>query len=159
MALPAFNPSLSSDLTPDERIGTTFRLMKLAGLWRTALDRALRPHGMSIATMRPLAYLTMMPDGVSQRALASAMNTDGSTLVRVLDMLEKSGWVERRQEPDNRRKNRLYLTQAGRLKGQAFEAVAADVEAALMGELAHEKADFNALCDQVLAGAERLVSL
>lgn len=53
----------------------------------------LRAEGMSMAMMRPLAYLMMLPDRVSQRTLAHAMNTDSSALVRVLDLLEGEGWL------------------------------------------------------------------
>ena len=62
--LPALNDSAFSSMA------LTFRVMRLAAVWRTRLERALRPHGMTVAVMRPLAYLMMMPEGATQRDLA-----------------------------------------------------------------------------------------
>ena len=110
----------------------TFLTMRLANTWRLVLDRALRPDGMSMAMMRPLAYLMMLPDGVSQRALAHAMNTDSSALVRVLDLLEDEGLVERRPDPADRRAKTLHLTTRGMRKCAALHQTCAGMEARVL---------------------------
>ncbi|WP_408885652.1 MarR family winged helix-turn-helix transcriptional regulator [Komagataeibacter xylinus] len=111
----------------------TFLTMRLANTWRLVLDRALRVEGMSMAMMRPLAYLMMLPDGVSQRALAHAMNTDSSALVRVLDLLEDEGLVERRPDPADRRAKTLHLTARGTRKCAALHQICAGMEARVLG--------------------------
>ncbi|MBV1830175.1 MarR family transcriptional regulator [Komagataeibacter melomenusus] len=111
----------------------TFLTMRLANTWRLVLDRALRPEGMSMAMMRPLAYLMMLPDGVSQRALAHAMNTDSSALVRVLDLLEEEGLIERRPDPADRRAKTLHLTARGTRKCAALHHTCAGMEARVLG--------------------------
>ncbi|WP_034959967.1 MarR family winged helix-turn-helix transcriptional regulator [Komagataeibacter kakiaceti] len=113
----------------------TFLTMRLANTWRLLLDRALRTEGMSLAMMRPLAYLMMLPTGVSQRALADAMNTDSSALVRVLDLLEEEGLVERRPDHDDRRAKCLVLTRRGRQKCAALHHICAAMEARVLGGL------------------------
>lgn len=51
--------------------------------------------------------------GLSQRALASAVGTDQSTLVALLDRLQKRGWVARNRDTHDRRYQVLSLTEAG----------------------------------------------
>ena len=49
-------------------------------------------------------------DGLSQRELADKIYVDSSTLVPVIDKMEKNGLLERKPDPEDRRHNRLYLT-------------------------------------------------
>ncbi|MCQ9156139.1 MarR family winged helix-turn-helix transcriptional regulator [Acidomonas methanolica] len=135
---------------------TTFHVARLAGLWRVLLDRALRPHDMTLATMRPLAYLMMLPDGISQRELALAMNADTSTLVRVLDGLERDALIERRPAPTDRRTNQLHLTPAGRQAGAQFQEIAAALERRLLAGIEAEAPRLNTLMARLLSNAEAL---
>lgn len=118
----------------------TFLTMRLANTWRLLLDRALRTEGMSMAMMRPLAYLMMLPAGVSQRTLAHAMNTDSSALVRVLDLLENEGLVERHPDQDDRRAKNLVLTRRGRQKCAALHQICAAMETRVLDGVAPERA-------------------
>jgi MarR family transcriptional regulator for hemolysin len=120
--------SIALDETRFPDMELTLRIMRLATLWRTRLDRALRPHGMTMALMRPLAYLTMLPDGSTQSDLACAMNVDSSALVRVLDMLEKQGLVCRQPDRQDRRAKRLVLTPAGQAQCGLFHQIATKLE-------------------------------
>ena len=51
--------------------------------------------------------------GLTQRALATAVGTDQSSLVSLLDKLQARGWVERRRSERDRRYHVLTLTAAG----------------------------------------------
>ncbi len=49
-------------------------------------------------------------------------------MVGLIDRVGAAGWVERRPDPEDRRVNRLYLTEAGRgLLTKAFPCQAADI--------------------------------
>jgi DNA-binding MarR family transcriptional regulator len=50
-----------------------------------------------------------MQQELSERLLVTKGNVCG-----LIDRAEAAGWVERRADPDDRRANRIYLTQAGR---------------------------------------------
>jgi DNA-binding MarR family transcriptional regulator len=52
--------------------------------------------------------------GLSQTALAAAIGTDRSTMVPILDRLEKRALVERRAVPGDRRRHALALGEQGR---------------------------------------------
>lgn len=61
---------------------------------------------------------------VSQGEIARAMNVDRTTMVALIDDLQVKGLVHRRQDPDDRRKNVVELTDVGRgAVRQAAEAV------------------------------------
>jgi DNA-binding MarR family transcriptional regulator len=51
---------------------------------------------------------------ISQRAISDALLVDPSDLVSVLDVLEDAGYLERRRDPDDRRRNAIVLTAAGK---------------------------------------------
>lgn len=73
---------------------------------------ALEPYGIS---GRELAVLLVLADGEpgSQQQAARRLGVDRTTMVGLIDALEKNGLVSRRQAED-RRRNVVELTDAGR---------------------------------------------
>ena len=84
---------------------------------------ALGPLGIN---GREAAVLRAIDAGrpVSQGEIARAMDVDRTTMVALIDDLQLKGLVQRRQDPDDRRKNVVELTDSGRgAVQQAAEAV------------------------------------
>jgi MarR family transcriptional regulator, transcriptional regulator for hemolysin len=79
--------------------------------WRTALDRRLRPLGLSRATWMVLAFVRKL-DGPNQTELADQLGLEGPSVVRLIDRLEREQLVERRSALDRRVKT-LHLTPKG----------------------------------------------
>ncbi len=79
--------------------------------WRLALDRRLRPLGLSRATWMVLAYVRKL-DGPSQTMLAEHLGLEGPSVVRLIDRLEREKLVERRVGQDRRIKT-VHLTPRG----------------------------------------------
>lgn len=52
-------------------------------------------------------------DGISQQAIADETGRDKPSTTRLLDNLEKLGYIERRPDSKDRRINSIYLTRAG----------------------------------------------
>lgn len=73
---------------------------------------ALEPLGIS---GREAAVLRAIADRypVSQGEIARAMNVDRTTMVALIDDLQGKGLVRRRQDPEDRRKNAVELTEVG----------------------------------------------
>ncbi len=92
---------------PSYRLG--LRLAEVSRLWRHELDARLRPLGLSTARWVTLVNLSAHPTGMTQNALAIRVGIKGSTLVRQLDLLEADGWVERRDDPRDRRVKLVFL--------------------------------------------------
>lgn len=89
------------------------QLAVLARLWRTELDRRLKPLGLSQARFIVLVHVSEQPAEVTQLEIADRARIRGPTLVRQLDQLESEGLVERRDAPHDRRAKTVHLTSAG----------------------------------------------
>lgn len=100
-------------MTKTSRREFGFRLVGLSRRWRQHVDEAVAAVGLSDATWSPLFHLDRIGDGLTQKELARRIGLDGSSLVRLLDILEGQGLVERHTGAEDRRTKRLYLTPAG----------------------------------------------
>jgi DNA-binding MarR family transcriptional regulator len=92
---------------------------------------ALAPLGLSVKAVGAMTVLEA-EGPLSQRRLAERQGIDRTTMVAVVDELERLGAVERRRNPGDRRANALRLTASGRrLLALARTAVAGAEEAFL----------------------------
>ena len=73
----------------------------------------LAPHGLTLPQFDVLATLSH-GEGITQQELAERMLVSKGNVVGIIDRTAAAGWVERRADPDDRRVNRLHLTDAGR---------------------------------------------
>src|SRR5690606_36107404 len=101
----------TASTSPRFRFGIRFSL--LARRWRRALDARLAAGGLSDATWVPLVHLQESGGGITQKELAALVGIDGSSLVRVLDILSRQGLVERRLDEADGRARLVYLTPTG----------------------------------------------
>jgi MarR family transcriptional regulator for hemolysin len=72
-----------------------------------------RRLGLTRAQCRILGYLARN-EGINQAGLADLLEIRPMTLVRQIDRMEATGWIERRADPVDRRARRLFLTEKGR---------------------------------------------
>ncbi|MFD2238266.1 MarR family winged helix-turn-helix transcriptional regulator [Aureimonas populi] len=103
--------------------------------WRAALDARLADIGLSDATWGPLVHVSRSGGGLSQKELAARVGIDGSSLVRLLDILSAKELIERRQDPSDRRSNLLFLTEAGTSAVQEIHRVLLEIEAQLLADV------------------------
>src|SRR5215207_10606853 len=95
----------------DEHIGVM--ISDTARLLRTVFDRRVRRLGLTRAQWLVLTRLYRRP-GTSQTELAEMLEVDRASAGRMIDRMEKGGWVERRADPVDRRVKRLHLTPEAR---------------------------------------------
>ena len=62
----------------------------------------------------PLLFALNKEDGQSQRELAEKLNVKPSTMTVMLGRMEKGNLVERKQDLDDQRVSRVYLTEEGK---------------------------------------------
>lgn len=97
-----------ADQQPDEReIG--FVISDVARLLRTLFERRARRLGLTRAQWLAINRLYRHP-GATQSELAEMLEVEKATAGRLVDRLERKGWVERRADDADRRVNRLHLT-------------------------------------------------
>ena len=85
-----------------------FLLADTSRLLRLKFDAQAKELDLTRAQWRVLAQLRRR-EGINQSALADILEVENITLARHIDRLEEKGWVERRPDPDDRRKWRLFL--------------------------------------------------
>jgi DNA-binding MarR family transcriptional regulator len=83
----------------------------VARMSRVRFDQRVRKLGLTRPQWRTLNCI-IYNEGIQQRLIAGRMEVEPITVSRLVDVLEKRGWVERRPDPDDRRGKLLYLTPA-----------------------------------------------
>ncbi len=90
--------------------------LRVNALLVRALDADLREeHGMTLVTYDALVQLSEAPDQrLYMKDLADALVYSASGLTRLVDALERSGYVCRETDPNNRRATLVVLTAVGK---------------------------------------------
>ncbi len=86
-----------------------YLVQDVARLMRTVYDRRVRSLGLTRSQWWVLSFLFRHP-GATQTELAAILEIERPTLGRLLDRLERKGWVRRAHDPRDRRAWRVHLT-------------------------------------------------
>lgn len=120
-------------------------LVDAARLQRTVFDRRMRKLGFTRTQWILLRRIDQQP-GVSQSDLAEALEVEKATAGRLIDKLADYGWLERRQDKNDRRVNRIYMTRLGRkIHGQIGPFAEAMVREELSGLSVGEREQLTSL--------------
>ena len=102
-----------------------------------------------------LATIERAGGPVSQREVSERISIDASDVVDLVDRLERAGYVRRRRDERDRRRNTLELTPGGRDAIERFRAVARAVDdAVLRGLDDDERTTLRALLHKVVESQE-----
>ena len=110
------------------------RLRLLRNMLSTASIEVSQPFGLPTGSLTVMVLVTANPES-SQADLARGAGITGPGLVGVIDELEKRGLVSRIRSDEDRRRNRLVLTEAGEVTMQALFAAVESIEAPIRAEL------------------------
>ncbi|QIL91416.1 MarR family transcriptional regulator [Microbulbifer sp. SH-1] len=132
-----------------------FELHTAARLLKRNFDRRAKSHGLTRARWQVL-WILNKEQGMKQAELAERMDVAPISLARQIDLLQAEGLVERRQDPQDRRCYRIFLTDAAApvldtLHGLAIEARAQ----ALAGITAEEQRQLMHLLSRVRENLSR----
>jgi DNA-binding MarR family transcriptional regulator len=97
----------------DEAVDAFKQLMFTFLKLQHQLEGVLEPHGLVLSQFEALAKIGLKPGMIQQELVKHLLVTKGN-VGALLDRLESMGWVERRSCPNDRRANRLYLTERGK---------------------------------------------
>jgi DNA-binding MarR family transcriptional regulator len=142
---------VSSSDRPDAHLGYLLKHVQLRYFELSAA--ALGPLAVN---GREAAVLRAVDDTrpLSQGEIARKMDVDRTTMVALIDDLQEKGLVRRRQDPDDRRRNVVELTEKGRDTLRRATALAAQAERAFLSPLsAADAAQFKNLLRALLDGA------
>jgi DNA-binding MarR family transcriptional regulator len=99
---------------------------------------ALAPSEVSGRELAVLLVITAEPPA-SQLEIATGMRVDRTTMVALIDELERKGLVERRPDPADRRRNVVALTRAGHTTTRRAAAAADRAERAFLAPLSPDE--------------------
>ena len=136
-------------MSPDDDGYIGYVLSDVARLMRTVFDRRMRELGLTRGQWLVLTRLYRRP-GSSQTELADMLEIDRASAGRMIDRMEKNGWVERRADAGDRRINRLHLTSDARqVHADMWSVAEATVDDALSPLSAVERAQYTELTAKV----------
>ncbi|MCH4542893.1 transcriptional regulator [Ochrobactrum sp. POC9] len=122
--------------SPRSQFGIRFSL--LARRWRRALDIRLAEAGLTDATWVPLVHLHQTGGGLTQKELAALVGIDGSSLVRLLDILCRQGLAERRVDERDSRARLVHLTAQGEKRVAEIRQELAKGEKEMLADLSDD---------------------
>ena len=74
-----------------------------------AVNEELVPHGITLRQSQVLSWLALKGE-LTQSQLSDLLSLEPPTLVRILDRMERDGWIRRVADSDDRRKKLIRLT-------------------------------------------------
>jgi MarR family transcriptional regulator, transcriptional regulator for hemolysin len=110
--LPEPNEPAVAEPVARQSIRLSFLIHDVSRMRRTAFDQLMRPLGVTRAQWWVLAHLSRN-DGMTQRKLADALDVGKASVGTFLEKLEASGFIERRDDPIDKRAKRVYMARAG----------------------------------------------
>ena len=153
--MPATMRGMSTSTAADDAIAE-FAGQLFFRLWRASHTRtaeAFQTIGLTPALFGVLNVLGTRTSAIQQE-LSADMGIDPSTMVSLVDQLERSGWAERQRRPRDRRAWEVTITPEGRRALRRAKRLAGQVEDQVLGGLsAAQRQDLLALLRRALAEA------
>src|ERR671930_2288972 len=131
---------------PEELLASVTFLLKRLGF--AAKERATEAYEETGLHPYHYAVLLVLDEGQrdTQGSIADALGYDRGQLVGLLDELEERGLVERRRDPDDRRRHIVRLTAEGKRVLRRLRALARQIEDDFLAPLTdEERANLHAL--------------
>jgi DNA-binding MarR family transcriptional regulator len=101
-------------------------------------QQALEPTGLHPRDFGVMNIVSQQP-GITQQGLHTKAGIDPSSMVSIIDELERLGLAERRRNPEDRRARAIYLTAAGQDTLEELRRVAGKLQREFFGALTAEE--------------------
>jgi DNA-binding MarR family transcriptional regulator len=115
-----FDPIMRAAQLWDERIGPARTMAAVTSVMRvqqillSAVDGALRPHGLTFARYEALVLLTFSRKGqLPMRVMGERLQLHPTSVTNIVDRLQADGLVRRVPHPTDRRATLVEITDAG----------------------------------------------
>ena len=103
-----------------------------------------------------ILYVLWQEDGIPIKALSENCGLAITSLTTMLERMEKQGLITRMQDPRDKRKTLLYLTETARLLKQDYDGVSNEMEQIYYRDFSREEImEFEEYLDRVLKNLER----
>ena len=103
-----------------------------------------------------ILYVLWQEDGIPIKTLSENCGLAITSLTTMLERMEKQGLITRMQDPKDKRKTLLYLTETARLLKQDYDGVSDEMEQIYYRDFSREEiTEFEKYLDRVLKNLER----
>jgi DNA-binding MarR family transcriptional regulator len=136
------NPATTQIVTgrlPSELVDSSSFLLKRLGM--LAKERAFSAYEEAGFTPYQHAALVVLDEGAreTQGEIADVLGYDRGQLVGILDELEERGFIERKRDPNDRRRHVVTMTPAGRRALAKLRALSQKLDDAYLAPLSDEE--------------------
>lgn len=101
-------------------------------------SQSLKEHNITSAEY-PVLITLHKKDGRTQEEISSVNDVDKSATTRVIQSLEEKGFLEKKKDPQDKRCNRIYLTEQGRLSKEPIQTAIKEWNEILTKNMPQEK--------------------
>jgi len=92
-----------------------YNMDKAIKSYRMYAQKKLKEHGFKITIDQWLIIKTILENpNITQQEIAKNVFKDNASVTRIIEILVKSGYLERRINTDDRRKSNLVVTEEGK---------------------------------------------
>jgi DNA-binding MarR family transcriptional regulator len=155
-----FDPIMRAAELWEERIGPARTMAAVTSVMRaqqillSAVDGALRPHGLTFARYEALVLLTFARRGrLPMRVMGERLQLHPTSVTNIVDRLQADHLVERNSHPTDRRTTLVTITEAGRQRQKAATVALTDIDFGFVGLDEEQTAQLSALLTQVRRAA------
>ena len=125
-------------MTPDDEYYIGYAITDVGRLLRTVFERRVREFGLTRAQWLVITRVHRSP-GLSQSEVADLLEIEKASAGRLIDRMEAKGWLQRRDDANDRRINRMYLTPVAERLHAAIWPIAEETVDAALGDLSADE--------------------
>ena len=140
----------------DERIGPSRTMAAVTSVMRvqqillSAVDGALRPHGLTFARYEALVLLSFSRNGrLPMRVMGDRLQLHPTSVTNIVDRLQADGLVRRVPHPTDRRATLVEITDGGRAVLEDATKAVTDVDFGLSGLTPQEETQLTVLLSRI----------
>jgi DNA-binding MarR family transcriptional regulator len=119
---------------PATTMAAVTSIMRVQQVLQSAVDAALRPHGLTFARYEALVLLTFSKRGsLPMRVMGERLQLHPTSVTNIVDRLEADGLVKRLPHPTDRRTTLAEITAAGRERRESATKAVTEIDFGLRG--------------------------
>ena len=139
---------------PSASMAAVTSVMRVQQILLSAVDGALRPHGLTFARYEALVLLDFARRGsLPMRVMGERLQLHPTSVTNIVDRLQGDGLVRRMPHPTDRRATLVELTEDGRARLAEATAAVTGIDFGLAGLSATQRDDLTGLLRQVRQAA------
>ena len=139
---------------PSGTMAAVTNVMRVQQILQSAVDTALRPHGLTFARYEALVLLLFSRQGsLPMKVMGQRLQLHPTSVTNIVDRLEADQLVERTTHPTDRRTTLVAITESGRQRQKMATVALTDIDFGLVGLDAEQSTQLTALLTQVRRAA------